>query len=100
MKTNYKIFSSEGYNSIELIFNEIQNFIKTSTPELIDDTNNIELRIHTSLKVYPVISFLFEKKMDIDKTLSKLNELYTSLKNEKEEEIRDLKKKVMKGLIN
>ena len=93
MKTNYKIFSSECYNSIKLIFKEIQNFIETSSSEIIDDNNNIELRIHTFLKVYPVISFLFEKKIDIDKKLSKLNKLFASLKNEKEEEIKDIKKK-------
>ena len=100
MKTNYPIFSSECYNSIDLIFKEIQNFIETSSPELIEENNKVKLMVHTSLKVSPDISFVFEKKIDIDETFNKINELFTNLKNEKDKEIKDLKKKSDEKLDN
>ena len=105
MRKNFNFFNKEEFKNIELIYEQLQLLIKYDKNEsselkfeLIEDDEKIEFKIIIKANYLKyeneIIKILFPQKIDVDMTLIELTSLYKKLKQEKDDEINNLNKKL------
>ena len=94
MRNNFPFFHKDDYQNIESIYEQLILLIKNLSCELKEDDEKIELIIHTIHFKDKTINILFQQKIDVDITLSELTSLYKKLIQEKDNEIKNLNKKI------
>ena len=105
MRKNFNFFNKEEFKNIELIYEQLQLLIKYDKNEsselkfeLIEDDEKIEFKIIIKANYLKyeneIIKILFPQKIDVDITLIELTSLYKKLKQEKDDEINNLNKKL------
>ena len=105
MRKNFNFFNKEEFKNIELIYEQLQLLIKYDKNEsselkfeLIEDDEKIEFKIIIKVNYLKyeneIIKILFPQKIDVDITLIELTSLYKKLKQEKDDEINNLNKKL------